>query len=66
MTNGIDHSLMKTLDSVKGMNFDPELESKEAMDREFHESQSVSDCKCLCVIVMSIDFNNYLGFINIK
>ena len=50
MTNGVDHcsSLMKTLNSVKGINFDPELETKEAMDREFHESQSVSDCKCIC------------------
>lgn len=48
ITNGVDHcsSLMKTLNSVKGINFDPELETKEAMDREFHESQSVSDCKC--------------------
>lgn len=51
MTNGVDHcsSLMKTLNSVKGINFDPELETKEAMDREFHESQSVSDCKCMCM-----------------
>ena len=50
MTNGVDHcsSLMKTLNSVKGINFDPELETKEAMDREFHESHSVSDCKCIC------------------
>ena len=49
MTNGVDHcsSLMKTLNSVKDINFDPELESKEAMDREFHES--VSNCKCSCV-----------------
>jgi len=51
MSNGVDHfsSLMKTLNSVKGINFDPELETKEAMDREFHESQSVSDCKCTCI-----------------
>ena len=49
--NGMDHCkvLTEILDSVKGMNFDPELESKETMDREFHESQSVSDRKCLCV-----------------
>lgn len=46
MTNGVEYSsLMKTLDSVKDMNFDPDLETKEEMDRAFHESQSVSDCK---------------------
>ena len=51
LTNGANHCklLMETLDSVRGMNFDPELESKETMDREFHKSQSVSDRKCLCV-----------------
>ena len=55
MTNGVDHtsSLMKTLNSVKDINFDPELETKEAMDREFHESQSVSDCK------WNLKSNNY-------
>ena len=40
---------MHTLKTVSVINFDPGLETKEAMDREFRESQSVCDCKlCLC------------------
>ena len=41
---------MHTLKTVSNINFDPELETKEVMDREFRESQSVCDCKlCLCM-----------------
>ena len=40
-----ESSLMHTLKTVSVINFDPELETKESMDREFRESQSVCDCK---------------------
>ena len=43
--NGTESSLLHTLKTVSVINFDPELETKESMDREFRESQSVCDCK---------------------
>ena len=42
---------MHALKTVSVINFDPELETKESMDREFRESQSVCDCKFVCVWV---------------
>ena len=40
---------MHTLKTVSVINFDPGLETNEAMDREFCESQSVCNCKlCMC------------------
>ena len=57
---------MHTLKTVSVINFDPELETKESMDREFRESQSVCDfklCICMyrcvcynCILLFTLDF----------
>ncbi|XP_065909041.1 sestrin-1-like [Dysidea avara] len=61
--NGTESSLLHTLKTVSVINFDPELETKESMDREFRESQSVCDLdfkKPITPVVTPQDLIKYL------